>query len=427
MLFALTQQWLLVSDIHVNPFDPSAQPAQYQQDTNWVLFDSALRQMRKAAPRAQVVAIEGDFLAHEFGSKVRAAGANRDVQTEALRTMARIASSFGRAFPHAQFILTLGNNDDPCGDYRTAPDTPYLARVARIWEPLVNRNGAAPGFTRSFSHNGSYVARLPGTHMRAIVLDDVPWSLFFRGCGRGANAMRSSVMAALTAQLRATPDRGRNVVFLHIPPGIDVASTLLAQRFLVVPYLRDDVTANISNVFSENRNRIAFVIAGHTHRSDFRIDGGVPILIAPAISPVYSNNPAFLTVQVDGAGVRDYQMYADDLLTDTWARVFDFRQAYGVAGFTANNLQSVHARLPGDLDLREQWEGGITGFSREYTVRSLWRAFWCAQTELRGGYAACAGDQRRVAILPVALACLVVALVLGVVLLVRRARQRRVR
>ena len=424
---ALTQQWLLVSDVHVNPFDRSAEPAAYQEDTNWTLFGSAVAEMRKAAPNADVVVLEGDFLAHEFAAKVRASGSNRDVQTEALATMSRIAASFGGAFPRAQFIIALGNNDDPCGDYRTAPGTTYLAKLARIWAPLVNRNRAAPAFVRSFAQNGSYVARLPNG-LRAVVLDDVPWSLFFRGCGRGAGEMRANQLAMLTSQLKAAPADRRDVVFLHIPPGIDVASTLLAQRFLVVPYLRADVTATLETILRVNRDRVAFVIAGHTHRSDFRIDGGVPILIAPAVSPVYSNNPSFLIVQVDDSTIRDYQMYSEDLFDQSWSHVFDFRQGYGVAELTAKNLQTVHTRLPGDFDLRVRWEGSVTGFSRAYTVRPLWRAFWCAQTELGAGYAACAGDQRRVALLPVALVCIGLALVSGVAFVrMRLARRRRVR
>jgi hypothetical protein len=178
---------------------------------------------------------------------------------------------------------------------------------------------------------------------------------------------------------------------------------------------------------SRNSSRIALAIAGHTHRSDFRVLGGVPMLIAPSISPVYSNNPSFLALQVDPGGtVRDYQMYSFDLFNDSWSSVLDFDRAYGVGAFTAKNLSAVHARIPDDLDLRSRWESGLTGSSPAYSVRQAWRAYWCAQTELRAGYTACAGDQRRVTVLRLVIALLALVFVLGLTLLgMRLARQRR--
>ncbi len=139
-VLALTQQWLVVSDLHVNPFDRDPHPAYYERDTNWALFDAALARMRATAPDARVVVIDGDVLAHKFGSKVRQARPNQTTSAQALTTISRIERSFAAAFPHAQFLFAMGNNDDACGDYRSAPNTRYLAQVARIWEPLVNRN-----------------------------------------------------------------------------------------------------------------------------------------------------------------------------------------------------------------------------------------------------------------------------------------------
>jgi len=427
VLLALTQQWLLVSDLHLDPFDHGSQPADYQQDTNPVLFDSAVARMHKVAAGARVVVIDGDFLAHQFDQKAKAGAPNQTVSALAVQTMARIERSFAQAFPRAQFLIAMGNNDDPCGDYRTAPNTPYLAQLARIWAPLVNRNGASPAFIRDFSRTGSYISRLPVPGLRAIVADDVYWSFFYRPCRGGVSGMPRAEMNWFTQAVRAVPPGQRSVVVLHIPPGIDPSSTLLAQRFLVVPFWRNDMTARFTQALGENESRVAFVVAGHLHRNDFRIAGGAPILISPAISPVYSNNPAFLTLQIDGRGtLRDYQMYAFDLYSDTWSRVFDYDSAYSVDNFTARSIEAAHARIGRDDAMRERWERALLADSGAYKARYVWRAFWCAQTELRGGYAACAGDQRRVVLLPIGLALLALVIVLAVTaLVVRRGRHRR--
>jgi|SRR5579884_1016518 len=425
-LLALTQQWLVVSDLHVNPFDTSNEPANYQQDTNWVLFDAAVRQMHQTAPDASVVIIPGDFLAHEFAAKVHAAGAKRSVSRAALSVMQRVERRFSAAFPHARFLIALGNNDDPCGDYRTAPDTPYLRHVAQLWAPLVNRNGTVPAFVRDFSHDGSYAVQL-SNRLRAIVIDDVPWSFVFRGCEPRAGAMPQMEMHWLTRELQTMPQGQRAVVVMHIPPGVDAASTLLAQRFLVVPFLRGDVTASLTSIMGASKGRVSAIIAGHTHRSDFRLLAGVPVLIAPSISPIYSNSPAFVTLQVDSGGtLHDYRIYSYDLFAGAWSRAFDFDEAYRVDGFTAGSLTTAHARIPDDLSVRMRWESGLTAASPAYRVRADWRAYWCAQTELRGGYAACAGDQRRVIVLRIVIALVALALVLAAVFVTMRlARQRR--
>ena len=413
----------MVSDLHVDPFNRSTTPAYYRSDTNWALFDSTLAEMRKAAPNPQVVIIGGDFLAHRFEQKVRSSGLNESTVPVALNTMSRIESAFSRAFPHAQFLVTLGNNDDPCGDYKAAGDTAYLSQLARIWAPLVNRHGAAANFSRDFSHTASYTAHLPA-NLRAIVVDDVYWSLFFQPCGRSAAGMPSAQMNWFARTLFSTSSTQRSLVLMHIPPGIDPSSTLLAHRFLVVPFWRDDMRKRFLDILSANAGRISVVLTGHMHRTDFRLGSSIPMLIAPSVSPVYSNNPAFLRLQMNGDGtLHDYQMYAYDR---TWSQIFDFDKAYGVEGFTPNALAAAHERIARDPAVQDRWLNSVVADSQTYDLRGAGRAFWCAQTDLGGAYAACAGDQRRVTFLRVAAALAALLVVLAIVLLsMRLARQRR--
>ncbi len=415
----------MVSDLHVDPFNRSTTPAYYKSDTNWALFTSTLGEMRKAVPDPQVVIIGGDFLAHRFAEKVQASGLNESTTTAALNTMSRIESAFARAFPHAQFLITMGNNDDPCGDYKTAPDTDYLSQLARIWAPLVNRRGGAANFTRDFAHTASYTARLPG-NMRAIVVDDVYWSLFFQPCKASAAGMPSAEMNWFARTLFSASSEQRNLVLLHVPPGIDPSSTLLAHRFLVVPYWRDDMRKRFLDILNARSDRVSVVLAGHMHRTDFRLGSGVPMLVAPSVSPVYSNNPAFLTLQMSDGTIRDYQMYAYDAKAQTWSRIFDFDKTYGVEGFTPNALAAAHERIAHDPAVQERWLDSVVANAEMNDLRGAWRAFWCAQTDFAGAYTACAGDERRVTFLRAAAALAALLVILAIVLLsVRLARQRR--
>ena len=427
LLLAVTQPWLLVSDMHVDPYNHSPQPAWYQTDTNWALFDASLAQMRARVPQPAVVVITGDFLTHHFVDKVRALGKNESTATVALRTMRRVEQAFAVAFPKAQFLITLGNNDDPCGDYRTAPRTPYLAAVARMWAPLVNRRNAAPGFLHDFAQRGSYTASLPNG-ARAIVVDDVYWSFVYRGCKGAPSNEPQAQLQWLAGTLAALPQGTRAAVVMHIPPGVDPMTTLLTKRFLVIPYWSNSVLVRFTALVHEYGQRIGFILAGHAHRADFRVAAGVPLLVAPAISPIYSNNPGFAVLRVAGASLQNYDLYAMDLYSGNWARIFDFHAVYGATAFGSAQLLAAHDAIAAQPDIRSRWVDALAGGAQqaEVDISQDWKAYWCAQTELAGGYAACAGDRRRVtlgriAVIGVAV-LLLAALVWGGL---RLARQRR--
>ncbi|MFN2448340.1 MAG: metallophosphoesterase [Candidatus Baltobacteraceae bacterium] len=416
---ALTQQWLLVSDLHLNPFDRSPAAAAYGSDTNWPLLRSAIAAMRKAQPQPQAIVIAGDLLAHQWSAKAQAA--RQDPTRAAARAMSDIARAFNTAFPRAQFVLALGNNDDPCGDYRAAAGTPYLSAVARAWEPLVNRHGASPAFARDFSNTGYYTALLPGG-VRMVVLDDVYWSLFFRPCRRGVNAGNAQ-MGWLDQTLRSLKPGESAVPLMHIPPGVDAVSTLLAQRFVIVPYWRADARVRFTRELARFASRIPFALAGHTHRTDFRLAGSTPLLIAAAISPIYSNNAAFMTLAVGARGaLENYHVFSFDPRSGDWQQTFAFNRAYGVHGFNLKDVLRVHERIESDPALRRVWElSTVSNSDAWYSVRASWTAHWCAQTAVGGQYSACAGDQRRTAVLPVLAG---MALVLAVLVAVWYSRKR---
>lgn len=419
LLFAalLLRHWLLASDLHVEPRPGAPYPSYYKQDTNWTLFDSTVAQMRAEDPNPQVVILSGDFLAHSFPHSVPVAEA----------TMSRIARTFNAAFPHAQFVIVPGNNDDPCGDYRATPGSPYFKYLAHLWAPMVNRNGAAPDFEREFGQYGWYRARLPLAHLRVLALDSVYWSIVYRRCANYHPDAPQREMTWLQNSLDALPAAAKAVIVMHIPPGVDPVSTLMTHRLLVVPFIQDQRATAFVRDTGARKDRIAFEIAGHMHRDDFRLFDGVPLLMAPSVSPIYRNNPAFLRLDLASDGtLADYQPFYFDIRSGKWNKERSFDQTYGVQGFTAKNLAAVHDRLGNDAPLRERWSAIFVADSRyRYINGYSWRTYWCAQTQLVGTFAGCAGVKRRTELLPIAAGIAVVLLVGGLALLaVRLGRQR---
>ena len=259
------------------------------------MFVRALQRMRTVDPDPPVVVVGGDLLAHDMD------------RAHATATMVAIARDFNRIYPHAQFVLTLGNNDSNCGDYGLTPNSAFLREVARAWAPLVNRRDAAPHFLQTFTRDGFYTATLPLRNTRAVVVDDVFWSpRYHSGCGPANGA---SVAALKELDRALPPSQQRSWLFVHIPPGIDAFSTThLTHGLVVVPFLEPGPRFVLTTIAGDPRRHVALVVAAHTHKFAYRIINAsgadpVPLLLVPAISPVFANAPSFLTADVtpDGA------------------------------------------------------------------------------------------------------------------------------
>lgn len=347
-----TRPWLFVSDIHLDVSKDADGAA--GDDTNEALFRSFLAQAHAVDPDPPVIVIGGDFIAHHARNAENAA------------TMASIASAFDRTFPHAQFVITLGNNDSACGDYAAPVGGPFLRQVARAWAPLVDRNGAAPDFVARFSHDGSYVATLPLPNLQVAVTNDNFLSLRYNGkCAGDARAPRRA-LTTLAHDLRSAPSGMRSWVLFHEPPGIDAFSTShLTHQLFVVPFLRPDYRDALVDLLADPRSRVALVIAGHTHKFSFRViptagAPGVPMLLVPSVSPIFDNAPSFLrtTVSADGE-LGDVTQFAFD--DGRWQRHGDLA-SLGVAHFDAASLSNVIARMKKDPALVQRfaslYEGG---------------------------------------------------------------------
>jgi hypothetical protein len=423
---ATGQVWLAVSDIHLDVFDRSSRPSPYGFDTNVALFESAVAQMKRTVRNPAVVLISGDFLMHSFRRHV----GRGPIETEVagIESMRWIAARLGQSFPRSQFAIALGNNDIPCGDYRSAAGSRYLARLARVWNPLVNRGGAAPNFETSFLRGGYYTATLPVRGLRLVVLNTVPFSSEYRGDCEGGSDPAPAELAWLTRVLRDTPPGTRNVVLMHVPPGLNAFATQYVRDFIAWPFLSARYNSELPDALASPSGSVFYAIAGHTHRFDFRLAGGVPIVVLGALSPIYDNNPAYYALRLapDGS-LRDIDLYGFDEARQTWLPARSFDQTWGVRSVDGASLARLHARIAASSGAREAWNRQATGWSsgvddsREPWGNG-WRVAWCAQEALSSGFAACAGTGVRLRSLAafVFLALIVLAILVRVLASHRR-------
>jgi hypothetical protein len=178
----------------------------------------------------------------------------------------------------------------------------------------------------------------------------------------------------------------RRWLIMHIPPGVDAGSTVhLVHRLAIVPFMRPSPRDDVLALIGDPARRIEVVVTGHVHRFAFRIvdrkDGPpVPLLVAPAISPIFGNSASFLTADVaDDGRIRNLEEHS--FVDGHWRDVGGLG-TLGVSEFSGAALANLDARLERDTDLREKFARLYMGDSayHEITERN-WRSYWCAAHE----------------------------------------------
>ncbi|HEY6449648.1 MAG TPA: hypothetical protein VIX60_03100, partial [Candidatus Cybelea sp.] len=212
-------------------------------------------------------------------------------------------------------------------------------------------------------------------------------------------------MSWLQRILHSTPPGMHNVIMMHIPPGYDPFSTQVIHGLLPWPFLRANDNGALIRQLQARGNRVAYVIAAHTHRFGFRFAGNVAMVVLGSLSPIFGNNPAFYVLHLSGSGsLRDIDTYAFNESKAAWVRAGSFDRSWGIGQIDADALAALHARLGRSPSLRQAWGAQANGWPPT-TVEAAgpwgthwWRAQWCAQS-LSSPFAQCAGIARRVTIL----------------------------
>jgi sphingomyelin phosphodiesterase acid-like 3 len=214
-------------------------------------------------------------------------------------------NSSGRS-PIQRSFLHWGNDDSYCGNYQLQPQGQFLADTLAILRALVGAL-ASLGFDRNWMSYGNYSVTVPG--LRMIFPNTVFFSAnYHNGCGSAADADPGSATLAWLETELAAAERAQQRVWLvyHIPPGVDGFTTLRRGSCpdAIIPMWRQTYAEAFYALTRRYSDTIVASFAGHIHMDDFRLLGGDNgyygfVLITPALSPIYGQNPAFRTVTSD--------------------------------------------------------------------------------------------------------------------------------
>jgi sphingomyelin phosphodiesterase acid-like 3 len=399
-------RFLLISDIHFDPFYDGAlfdqlasqpadawaailensQPAGFNPrgtDSNYALLKSSLDDARRRIPDPDFILYPGDLMAHEWQAKYDALApashladpaAYRDFTTKAVRFL---AGQIQARYPETPMLLTLGNDDSYCGDYMIEPDGPFLAMLADVWAPLLHLPEEPGGFRETFARGGYYALRLPGPERhRLVVLNSVFCSVNYDDeCGSSTQTPALDQYRWLEGVLDRARADGESVwLLMHIPPGINGynSAEVVPKGQAPVTFWQPELTSRFLQILERHAATIQAAFVGHTHMDDFRVIrlDGKPTLflkIAPAISPIFGNNPGYQVYQYDRTTgvIENFQTY---YLTDLpnavgpvpqsvgrWVLEYDFRAAYGLPGLTPETVARLADRLADEPALQQTY------------------------------------------------------------------------
>jgi len=418
-------QWeSILQRSHLTPFSP------YGQDSNWWLVRSAFDAMGRTEPHPALVMFDGDMLAHSFPKTFKSITHDDDPEhyrAFVLKTFDFMALELRKRFPDAKILVTPGNNDEECGDYSIAENGVFLSDTAERTRALAREGDQ---FATAWKTLGSYSIQHPTLHgVRIISLNTVFWSnkyratSFAKGCATVDSTAGSALLAWLESQLAEAEQAHERVwLMFHIPPGIDGwASThpggggvsggpAKSCADSIVPMWVPEWTASFQRLLERYHGTVLASFAGHTHVDSFMLAeaGGSRqfVLIDPAISPIYGQNPAYRIVSFRGDGtLADQATYYLTNLRDAggntrgrWKKEYTFSRQWKTRQLGSASLTQIYDEISTDNGARDQW-------LKLYMVSSVAapvpaedvKGLYCAIGGLdRKSYAACAcGVQNR--------------------------------
>jgi sphingomyelin phosphodiesterase acid-like 3 len=431
----LTQSFLSVSDFHFNPYyDPSLvdtliktsytgwrgifessavqQPNGYGSDANYPLFKSALAAMQLQNTHPAFIVISGDFLCHDFQANFSqyAPGSSDSLQSFTSKTIWFMADMLNKYFPSTVVLPVLGNNDSYCGDYMLEPNGPFLSMFARAWVRLLRNNNpvADTAFIKQFSKGGYYTYSTKNSAVKFVMMNSVFFSAkYSNACGVPGEDPARDEFTWLEQELAIcrAKEQGAWMVY-HIPPGIDVHSTLngwaSSCQENIKTMWQDSLNSKFLNLVIKYASTIRGSLAGHTHMDDFRVvynQRSTPISfihITPAVSPLFGNNPGFQritfiykTMQL----INNETFYlAINKHATNWTPEYNFQLTYGVTGINTATMNTVRRKIATDSVIRSRYinlyKVSNPG-SNEINLKN-WKAFWCGTGAItRQAFSAC--------------------------------------
>jgi len=257
--------------------------------------------------------------------------------------------------------LTMGNNDFYPRSSAYTPMGPWLAKVARLWEPFFPDKTAHD----TFELHGSYAYRLPSpSQVTVLSFNTVLFTPEFSYYPPSDPAEQDWLFAWLESQFAEARLSDRRIYLLgHVGPG--------NQVYQMAMNWHEAYLTRFTALICQHVDVLAATFYAHTHRDSFGVspcpnsNAKTSYFIAPGVSPNSYTNPAFrlYTAELHGT-VLDYTQYYAALYDPSlqvqgnppvWDEEYDFDVAYNESSVDTDVLSRLLARLRANPQLLAEW------------------------------------------------------------------------
>ena len=362
-------------------------------DTNYALLTLALASIKQNLGTSPVVLFTGDFLGHgidqlysRYSVNTTAAEASAFVD----KTLTFVLQQIRAACGDVPVLFAVGNCDSYTG---YGPNSTFLANnAAQLYSTLLSGAADEHDFLTTFTAGGYYVAEPLGKSLMVISLNTMPLSPLVQANGDASESDEAAVDAELAwfdSKLAAAQAASQNVwLLMHAPPGADegtTASDITSTGHLAAATMmwEPNYQATFMQILQKYPGVIAMTLAGHTHMDEYRIVLPNTLLeITPAISPVFTNNPAYKIFSIDQHtfAPTDFRSIKCDLSTKPaqFSNYYTFSTAYSISGSLPVFLTGLLPQLVTNSQLQALYRSYyFSGNNSPSPLTDLkWPAYW---------------------------------------------------
>lgn len=357
-------------DLNPVPTSEIQSLARNKCDSSLSLIESALSKMTQINPNPEFIIMTGDLIAHFTMDLLKEDGTYDYNYNKQLLYLShtQISELLRKYFPNTQIIPSIGNNDG-YSDYVIPSDSErmeYYTFLHNLWIPLCKN--ISPSF-----FDGGYYSTSTQNGYRFINLNSNLFSIRVTGAEVQANGQ----LKWLEEELRSAEDLDEKVIIsMHIPPGV--------STFRLNYDWHEDYITQFLALLKKHQLVINSILAGHFHTTTFQLleDLDLHIVVHPAISPIYSNNPGFryYTVSQNSQDYSDFFLNLTDQPSD-WRKEYSFQDVFNMNTF---DYKKVYDILKEDLNQLFQYLLMGRGLSDTFYQKKITKEFvWEVTTGLK--------------------------------------------
>jgi len=295
-------------------------------------------------------------------------------------------------------MFTLGNNDSYAGDYQLVPGGAFLADTAEaFFDTFLLGSADRETFLSTYSAGGYFVAEPPGAKVLFVCVNSILFSENrTESCADApGNAPSIQLDWLLKVLAKAHADKKKVFMLTHIPAGMNIYDTVknymdesgkISDADL---FWKESCQSRFLEICRQYESDIEFIFSGHTHMDEYLLvldrDGEAykPVVVTPAVSPQFGNNPAFKVMTLRGEDWKplDCRSISCDpaLSSPDFSTYYVFSEAYSTKAPLAESLVELFPRMATDAGARINYARFYySGHDDANIIDNItWPAYWC--------------------------------------------------